>query len=96
MLKNFSSFLFWQDVFFHPKHCKHRDIHYSQYYASPLTLNPALTGKFNGYYRATAIYRDQWRNVNGGEAVFMTPSASIDFSLLKDKLSTDALGVRHM
>ena len=36
-----------------------QDIHYSQYYASPLTLNPALTGKFNGYYRATAIYRDQ-------------------------------------
>ena len=70
-----------------------QDIHYSQYYASPLTLNPALTGKFNGYYRATAIYRDQWRNVNGGEAVFMTPSASVDFSLLKDKLSTDALGV---
>lgn len=71
-----------------------QDIHFSQYYASPLTLNPALTGKFNGLYRVTAIYRDQWRNLNpGNQAIFMTPSASVDFSLLKNKLKTDALGI---
>jgi type IX secretion system PorP/SprF family membrane protein len=69
-----------------------QDIHFSQYYASPLTLNPALTGKFNGLWRATAIYRDQWRPIVNSNA-YMTPSASVDFSLLKNKLKTDALGV---
>ena len=33
---------------------------FSQFYASPLTLNPALTGTFEGRYRVSAIYRDQW------------------------------------
>lgn len=33
---------------------------FSQFYASPLTLNPALTGAFEGKYRVSAIYRDQW------------------------------------
>lgn len=71
-----------------------QDIHFSQYYASPLTLNPALTGKFNGLWRVTAIYRDQYRNsVSQQSYAYMTPSASVDFSLLKNKLKTDALGV---
>jgi type IX secretion system PorP/SprF family membrane protein len=71
-----------------------QDIHFSQYYASPLTLNPALTGKFNGLYRVTAIYRDQWRTgVSQDPTAYMTPSGSVDFSLLKNKLKTDALGV---
>ncbi len=33
---------------------------FSQFYASPMTLNPALTGAFEGRYRVSAIYRDQW------------------------------------
>ncbi|MGB1315520.1 MAG: PorP/SprF family type IX secretion system membrane protein [Chitinophagales bacterium] len=71
-----------------------QDVHFSQYYASPLTLNPALTGKFNGLYRVTAIYRDQWRNIQQQKSnTFMTPSLSVDFSLLKDKLKNSALGV---
>jgi type IX secretion system PorP/SprF family membrane protein len=71
-----------------------QDIHFSQYYASPLTLNPALTGKFNGLYRVTGIYRDQFRNsVSQNPMAYMTPSLSVDFSLLKNKLKTDALGI---
>ena len=71
-----------------------QDVHFSQFYASPLTLNPALTGKFNGLYRVSAIYRDQWRNVQEQKAnTFMTPSVSLDFSLLKNKLKNSALGV---
>ncbi|MBI1227891.1 MAG: type IX secretion system membrane protein PorP/SprF [Bacteroidetes bacterium] len=34
---------------------------FSQFYASPLTLNPALTGAFEGKFRVSSIYRDQWR-----------------------------------
>lgn len=70
-----------------------QDIHFSQFYASPLTLNPALTGKFDGLYRVSAIYRDQWRNIQEEKAnTFVTPSLSVDFSLLKDKLKNGALG----
>lgn len=49
---------------------------FSQFYASPLTLNPALTGTFEGKYRVSAIYRDQWRPVT--EAPFSTFSTALD------------------
>lgn len=38
-----------------------QDADFSQYYATPLSLNPALTGTFNGTYRVGIIYRDAWR-----------------------------------
>ena len=37
-----------------------QDNYFSQSYASPLLLNPALTGAFEGRYRVSSIYRDQW------------------------------------
>ena len=42
---------------------KAQDKHFTQFYATPLTLNPALTGAFEGRYRVATIYRDQWRQV---------------------------------
>jgi type IX secretion system PorP/SprF family membrane protein len=36
------------------------DLHHSQFYTSPLNLNPALTGVFNGDYRFAMNYRSQW------------------------------------
>jgi type IX secretion system PorP/SprF family membrane protein len=53
------------------------DPHFSQYYMYPSYLNPALTGAFDGEYRATAIYRTQWGNVT---TPFTTPGASVDFN----------------
>lgn len=41
-----------------------QDIHFSQYYASPITVNPAYTGMFNGTYRVGANYRNQWASVS--------------------------------
>lgn len=38
-----------------------QDPHFSQYYASPLNLNPALVGSYSGTFRISTIYRDQWR-----------------------------------
>ncbi|MEM9547631.1 MAG: PorP/SprF family type IX secretion system membrane protein [Bacteroidota bacterium] len=38
-----------------------QDIHYSQFYNSPQTSNPALTGIFNGDVRIMGNLRDQWR-----------------------------------
>ncbi|MEM9849439.1 MAG: PorP/SprF family type IX secretion system membrane protein [Bacteroidota bacterium] len=40
-----------------------QDIHFSQYYHSPLNLNPALVGVHSGEIRFTGNYRNQWENV---------------------------------
>jgi type IX secretion system PorP/SprF family membrane protein len=69
-----------------------QDIHFSQYYASPLTLNPALTGKFDGLWRVNAIYRGQWFAPKDLQP-YSTVAGSVDFSLLKDKMKGNALGV---
>lgn len=41
-----------------------QDIHFSQYYLSPLTLNPANTGNYKGDYRFFGNYRSQWRDID--------------------------------
>ncbi|MBN4072203.1 PorP/SprF family type IX secretion system membrane protein [Flavobacteriales bacterium AH-315-E23] len=40
-----------------------QDSHISQFYASELTLNPALTGEFSGEHRGYLNYRAQWRSL---------------------------------
>ena len=57
-----------------------QDIHWSLYQMSPLTLNPALTGAFNGTARVGGIYRDQSRV--GLENGFTTPSFYVDAPIL--------------
>lgn len=37
-----------------------QDATFSQAFASPMTLNPALTGSFDGRLRVTSIYHNQW------------------------------------
>ncbi len=53
-----------------------QDQHFTQFFASPLTLNPALTGTFDGKYRLGLIYRDQWRNVT--DVPYRTFGTAID------------------
>lgn len=57
------------------------DPHFSQYYAYPLWLNPALTGAIDGDYRVTGIYRNQW---NDAASPFSTPGISADFTTSKN------------
>ena len=40
-----------------------QDIHFSQFYMSPLNLNPAMTGVMNGNIRLTGNYWNQWASV---------------------------------
>jgi len=42
------------------------DPHFSQYYAYPMWLNPALTGVMDGDARLTANFKDQWTGVQNG------------------------------
>ncbi len=41
-----------------------QDIHFSQFYASPLNVTPANTGNFDGDFRAGLNYRRQWAAIN--------------------------------
>jgi type IX secretion system PorP/SprF family membrane protein len=52
------------------------DPHFTQYYVYPSWLNPALTGAFDGDYRVSGIYRNQW----GSISAFSTPGVSVDFA----------------
>jgi len=40
-----------------------QDIHFSQFYYSPLSLNPANTGHFDGDWRISNNFRTQWGSV---------------------------------
>lgn len=50
-------------VFFISIALQGQDIHFSQFYNSPLNLNPANTGIFNGDERFMASYKDQARSI---------------------------------
>ncbi len=54
-----------------------QDIHFSQFYMSPLNLNPAMTGVMNCNSRFVANYRNQWASILKSNA-FTTYSASYD------------------
>lgn len=54
-----------------------QDIHFSQFYQSPLNLNPAMTGVMNCNHRLVANYRNQWASVLKSNA-YNTYSASYD------------------
>lgn len=54
-----------------------QDIHFSQFYLSPLNLNPALTGVMNCNVRLVGNYRNQWASVLKSNA-FNTYSVSYD------------------
>jgi len=57
-----------------------QDHMYSQFFNSPLYLNPALTGQFDGDLRMNFIYRNQYTSVPGG-LNYLT--ASIDYNIPK-------------
>ncbi|RYY28117.1 MAG: type IX secretion system membrane protein PorP/SprF [Sphingobacteriaceae bacterium] len=52
------------------------DPHFSQYYAYPLWLNPALTGVMNGDVRITANFRSQWGTIDNP---YSSTALSADF-----------------
>lgn len=57
-----------------------QDIHFSQFYMSPLNLNPAMTGVMNCNHRIVANYRNQWSSILKQNA-YNTYSASYDHKL---------------
>lgn len=71
-----------------------QDPNFSQFFASPMTLNPALTGKFDGVYRFAANYRNQWPTINNA---YTTMTASLDMSIMKNRIpEIDQFGIGIM
>lgn len=58
--------------------CHSQDPQFSQYYAAPLLLNPALTGS-SDCYRVCVNARSQWTGLPGG--AFSTGATSIDLNV---------------
>lgn len=58
-----------------------QDYHYSQQYAVPMLLNPALTGYTTCEGRIAAQYRNQWASVSDA---FQTTSATYEHKTLDD------------
>ncbi len=71
---------------------KAQDVHFTQYFTSPLTLNPAMTGLVEDDLRFAADYRSQWSSVSPNP--YITGTLSYDMAILKGKLPEgDAIGI---
>src|SRR5690554_6204738 len=79
-----------------------QDLHFSQFYASPLYLSPSLAGATDGA-RLVINYRNQWPGI---EKAFSTYAISFDnyfnafnsglgFLLIQDKAGTAGLTTTH-
>ncbi len=69
-----------------------QDLHFSQFFNSPLTTNPANTGFIpDADYRLGANYRNQWSTVM--TVPYKTTSIFGDAQLLRDKLENGWLGI---
>jgi len=73
--------------------CLHaQDLHFSQFFNSPLTTNPANTGFIpDADYRIGALYRNQWSSIM--QVPYKTMSVFGDAQLFRDKLENGWLGV---
>jgi len=66
-----------------------QDIHFSQFYRTPLLINPALTGTFTGNHRAFINYRNQWKSVG---TPYKTFAVSYDMPFYRKKWDGGFLG----
>jgi len=79
-------------ICFFSSNVRSQDIHFSQFSMSPLTLNPAHTGKFEGTVRLGGIFRGQWASVLGTSNQYKTPSAYADAPIIKGFRKKDWVG----
>jgi type IX secretion system PorP/SprF family membrane protein len=85
-----------------------QDIHFSQFFETPLLRNPALAGIFSGDIRVQAVYRNQWNSVT---TPYQTGSLNAEYKkpigkgddfltiggqILYDKAGTIALQSTHI
>lgn len=74
----------------HPFNTLAQDVHFSQFAQTPLLINPAFTGVFNGKSRAFINYKNQWNPL--GKA-YRTSAFSFDTELMKKPQKSSYYGV---
>lgn len=74
---------------------KAQDPRFAQFYASPLNLNPAMTGVYEGQFRFIANYRELYTSVLGNQP-FRTLSAGFDTRQQVSRGNFVGLGVNAM
>jgi len=67
-----------------------QDAHFSQFYATPLQVNPAMTGVFDGKFRLSNSYRNQWSSLGKG---YSTLHISADAPVAKGFLGNNFFGI---
>ncbi len=67
-----------------------QDIHISQFWISPIAINPAAAGFFDGNVRIGAYNRTQWRAIS---KAYQTMGVSADLPLIKRPGKQDLFGV---
>jgi type IX secretion system PorP/SprF family membrane protein len=65
------------------QNCYAQDPSFSQFFSSPLNINPALTGYINGDWRFISNLRDQWI---GPASPYSTGTASFDTKIFQNKI----------
>ncbi len=71
-----------------------QDPAFSQFFSSPLNVNPALTGRINNKWRLISNLRDQWISP---ASPYTTGTISFDTKILKNKIpETSVLGIGGM
>src|SRR5438552_16208662 len=60
-----------------------QDPNFSQFFSSPLNVNPALTARINSDWRVIANFRDQWI---GPASTYATGTISYDTKVLQNKI----------
>ncbi|GAA4337095.1 hypothetical protein GCM10023184_32740 [Flaviaesturariibacter amylovorans] len=55
-----------------------QDLHFSQFFETPLLRNPAMAGLFTGDIRVQGVYRDQWNSIT---TAYRTTSLSGEYKM---------------
>lgn len=93
-MKKFLLFTFFITALHHTIFAQ--DQQFTQFYATPLTLNPGMTGGFEGRYRVGTIYRDQWRQVLENPIRTFAVAADLRFDAPGKSVHDDAFGLGLM
>ena len=69
-----------------------QDLHFSQFFNSPLTTNPANTGFIpDADFRVGGTYRSQWNSILGSP--YKTTSVFADAQVFRNRLENGWLGI---
>ncbi len=79
-------------MFFLLASCYSQDPVFSQFNQTANALNPALIGHFQGSYKLTVNYRDQWYSLVGFQNSYKTTYASFDYKFNPTKKNVLTMG----